>query len=220
MDDGEQQTHGLMFPGLAARLGVCARTVQKWKNTGLVAFVRVGSYVFVPWPEVERLDAIRKTAGSKRMLKYLRSAASKSLSTTQAARAIGMHPSTLFQWAKAGIINSWQQGNEYRIPTAEVERLRALNQGYSLESAAKRLGIGCKFTLVRWATHIPFEWFPAPGHRRRYDRTLIETWRDVIDGESIKAVARKLDHYAKLVRQRLGLPEPEPTPEEGAPHTA
>ena len=221
MSDNEQQAKGLTLAALATRLGVHPQSTKRWKSRGLIDFIRIGRFIIVPWPEVERLDGIRKVVGtSPQIARYLRSAASKSLSTVQAARAIGVSHPTLFRWAQAGIIPSWRKNGEYRIPTAEAERLRALNKGYTAADAAERLGLRTQSTLLRWATHIPFEWFPAPDTSRRYDRALIEAWREAIQGEYAYTVGQKLDYYAEVVRQKLGLPAPEATPEEGAPHTA
>ncbi|MGI4760526.1 MAG: helix-turn-helix domain-containing protein [Janthinobacterium lividum] len=36
-------------------LGVCTRTLQTWRNTGVIGFSQVGKKIYYPYEEVERL---------------------------------------------------------------------------------------------------------------------------------------------------------------------
>jgi excisionase family DNA binding protein len=65
------------------------------------------------------------------------------ITTTQAARRLGVHPATMRRWVAAGKIRFVKVGHVRGIPATEVRRLRAMLRSVRLGVAEPTTGNAC-----------------------------------------------------------------------------
>src|SRR6266705_4754153 len=115
----------------------------------------------------------------------------KLLRVSAAAHELGLHPSTVRRWIKAGRIQAVPMGREVRVPRAEVERLVGKVDGRLLILYGRVSGHGQKADLDMQLERLQ-AW-------ARKERKGIETLVLSDIGSGLKAGRRHLQRLLKLI---------------------